>query len=468
MASKKVKNFIIDTNVILYSPNCLETFDNNNIILPAVVLEEVDSFKKNVDLNGYNARSFIRIVEKYREEKEGDLLKGVKLDSGGKLTIRFQDEKTRSLIPAGFDLSKNDNIILATALQVKQESKLETIIVTKDVNLRIKANAVGLDAEDYYHEKTTSFIDQADDTLFVPDEYINTLYQEKELPVPEGVHRQDGENFGPRVNEYFILKGELNPQKSALVRYIGNGNPMDGAFRLLHQNEPILGVTPANRKQIYLMDSLLDPDIDVVFAIGIAGTGKTLLALCAGLHSVLNDKYKRLIVTRSPIPMGRDLGYLPGNINEKLDPWLKPIYDNMEFIVYMMDKGRIEVKDEYLSKNQMHEATIDYLKASKMLEIEALTYIRGRTLMETYLVVDEAQNLSPHEIKTIITRAGVNAKMVFTGDLKQIDNPYLNERDNGLVNASEKFTYARFKHASTIYLDKGERSRLATIAAEIL
>ncbi|MCD8553014.1 PhoH family protein [Seleniivibrio sp.] len=468
MASKKVKNFIIDTNVILYSPNCLETFDNNNIILPAVVLEEVDSFKKNLDLNGYNARSFIRIVEKYREEKEGDLLKGVKLDSGGKFTIRFQDEKTRSLIPAGFDLSKNDNIILATALQVKLESKLETIIVSKDVNLRIKANAVGLDAEDYYHEKTTSFIDQSDDTLFVLDDYINTLYQEKELPVPEGVRRQDNEKFAPRVNEYFILKGEINPQKSALVRYIGNGNPMDGAFRLLHQNEPILGVTPANRKQIYLMDSLLDPDIDVVFAIGIAGTGKTLLALCAGLHSVLNDKYKRLIVTRSPIPMGRDLGYLPGNINEKLDPWLKPIYDNMEFIVYMMDKGRIEVKDEYLSKNQMHEATIDYLKASKMLEIEALTYIRGRTLMDTYLVVDEAQNLSPHEIKTIITRAGVNSKMVFTGDLKQIDNPYLNERDNGLVNASEKFTYARFKHASTIYLDKGERSRLATIAAEIL
>ncbi|MGE4265875.1 MAG: PhoH family protein [Deferribacterales bacterium] len=468
MASKKVKNFIIDTNVILYSPNCLETFDNNNIILPAVVLEEVDSFKKNLDLNGYNARSFIRIVEKYREEKEGDLLKGIKLDSGGKFTIRFQDEKTRSLIPAGFDISKNDNIILATALQVKQESKLETIIVSKDVNLRIKANAVGLDAEDYYHEKTTSFIDQTDDTLFVPDEYINTLYQEKELPVPEGVRRQDSEKFLPRVNEYFILKGEISPQKSALVRYIGNGNPMDGAFRLLHQNEPILGVTPANRKQIYLMDSLLDPDIDVVFAIGIAGTGKTLLALCAGLHSVLNDKYKRLVVTRSPIPMGRDLGYLPGNINEKLDPWLKPIYDNMEFIVYMMDKGRIEIKDEYLSKNQMHEATIDYLKASKMLEIEALTYIRGRTLMDTYLVVDEAQNLSPHEIKTIITRAGVNSKMVFTGDLKQIDNPYLNERDNGLVNASEKFAYARFKHASTIYLDKGERSRLATIAAEIL
>ena len=468
MASKKVKNFIIDTNVILYSPNCLETFDNNNIILPAVVLEEVDSFKKNLDLNGYNARSFIRIVEKYREEKEGDLLKGIKLDSGGTFTIRFQDEKTRGLIPAGFDLSKNDNIILATALQIKQESKMETIIVSKDVNLRIKANAVGLDAEDYYHEKTTSFIDQADDTLFVMDDYINTLYQEKELPVPEGVRRQDGEVFAPRVNEYFILKGEISPQKSALVRYMGNGNPMDGAFKLLHQNEPILGVTPANRKQIYLMDSLLDPDIDVVFAIGIAGTGKTLLALCAGLHSVLNDRFKRLVVTRSPIPMGRDLGYLPGNINEKLDPWLKPIYDNMEFIVYMMDKGRIEVKDEYLSKNQMHEATIDYLKASKMLEIEALTYIRGRTLMETFLVVDEAQNLSPHEIKTIITRAGINSKLVFTGDLKQIDNPYLNERDNGLVNASEKFTYARFKHASTIYLDKGERSRLATIAAEIL
>lgn len=468
MASKKVKNFIIDTNVILYAPNSLETFDNNNIILPAVVLEEVDSFKKNLDLNGYNARSFIRIIEKYREEREGDLLKGVKLESGGKLTIRFQDEKIRGLVPASFDISKNDNIILATALAVKQESKLETIIVTKDVNLRIKANAVGLDAEDYYHEKMTSFIDQTDDTLFVPDEYINTLYQEKELPVPEGVRRQDHANFLPRVNEYFILKSELNQQKSALVRYIGDGTVEKGAFKLLHQNEPILGITPANRKQIYLMDSLLDPDIDIVFAMGIAGTGKTLLALCAGLHCVLNDKYKRMVVTRSPIPMGRDLGYLPGNITDKLDPWLKPIYDNMEFIIYMMDKGKTEIKDDLGSKHQMHETTIEYLKSSKMLEIEALTYIRGRTLTDTFLVVDEAQNLSPHEMKTIITRAGVNSKLVFTGDLKQIDNPYLNERDNGLVNASEKFTYAKFEHAATVYLDKGERSRLASIAAEIL
>jgi len=467
MAPRKIKNFIIDTNVILYSPNCIETFDNNNIILPAVVLEEVDSFKKNVDLNGYNARSFIRIVEQYREER-GDLLRGVSLESGGKFSIRFQDENTRAMIPAGFDTNKNDNVILATAMQVRKESKRETIIVSKDVNLRIKANAMGLDAEDYYHEKSTSFIEQHDDTLFVPDEYIDTLYHEKELPCPSGVYRQDEGEFAPRVNEYFILKGQVNSQKSALVRYAGNGTDETGVFRLLSQNEPVLGITPANRKQIYLMDSLLDPDIDIVFAIGIAGTGKTLLALCAGLHSVLNDKYKRLIVTRSPIPMGRDIGYLPGGIADKLDPWLKPIYDNMEFIIHMMDKGKLETKDEYLSKSQMHDATIDYLKSSKMLEIEALTYIRGRTLMDTYLVIDESQNLSPHEIKTIITRAGVNSKLVFTGDLKQIDNPYLNERDNGLVNASEKFTYARFKHASTIYLDKGERSRLASMAAEIL
>ncbi|PLX69562.1 MAG: phosphate starvation-inducible protein PhoH [Denitrovibrio sp.] len=467
MTPRKVKNFIIDTNVILYSPNCIETFDNNNIVLPAVVLEEVDSFKKNVDLNGYNARSFIRIVEQYREEK-GDLLKGVKLESGGQFSVRFQDEQTKSKIPSGFDNGKNDNVILAIALQVKEESKRETIIVSKDVNLRIKANAMGLDAEDYYHEKSTSLIDQHDDTLFVPDDYIDTLYHEKELPCPTGVYRQDEGEFAPRVNEYFILKGQENPQKSALARYIGNGTDEDGAFRLLHQNEPVLGITPANRKQIYLMDSLLDPDIDVVFAIGIAGTGKTLLALCGGLHSVLNDSYKRLVVTRSPIPMGRDIGYLPGTMSEKMDPWLKPVYDNMEFIVHMMDKGKIDTKDEFFSKSQMHDATIDYLKSSKMLEIEALTYIRGRTLMDTYLVIDEAQNLTPHEMKTIITRAGINSKLVFTGDMKQIDNPYLNERDNGLVNASEKFTYARFKHASTIYLDKGERSRLASVAAEIL
>jgi len=467
MVASKIKNFIIDTNVILYSPNCLETFQNNNIIIPAVVLEEVDSFKKNVDLNGYNARSFIRVVEDYRERLEGDLQEGVDLDSGGRLFVKFQNEKTRDHIPSSFDVGKNDNIILAIAQQVKQDSKLETIVVSKDVNLRIKANALGLDAEDYYHEKTTSFIDQNDDTLFVQDDYIDMLYQEKELPCPEGVSRKDGEEFSPRINEYFILKGLMNNQKSALVRYVGDSDEECG-FRLLHHSEPILGITPANRKQIYLMDSLLDPDIDVVFAIGIAGTGKTLLALAAGLHSVLNERFKRLIVTRSPIPLGRDLGYLPGGITEKLDPWLKPIYDNMEFIVCMMDKGMIETKDNFMSKSQMHDTTIDYLKSAKMLEIEALTYIRGRTLMDTYLVVDEAQNLSPHEIKTIITRAGMNSKLVFTGDLKQIDNPYLNERDNGLVNASEKFTYAGFKHASTIYLDKGERSRLATVAAEIL
>jgi len=467
MTPRKVKNFIIDTNVILYSPNCIETFDNNNIILPAVVLEEVDSFKKNVDLNGYNARQFIRIVEQYREDK-GDLLKGVPLPDGGKFSIRFQNESTKAMIPPGFDIGKNDNIILAVALQVQQESKKETVIVSKDVNLRIKANAMGLKAEDYYHEKSTSFIEQDDDTLYVQDDYIDELYHAKELPCPDGIYRNEDAEFAPRVNEYFILKGQINQQKSALVRYVGNGTDDSGVFRLLHQNEPVLGITPANRKQIYLMDSLLDPEIDIVFAIGIAGTGKTLLALCAGLHSVLNDRFKRLVVTRSPIPMGRDIGYLPGGINEKLDPWLKPIYDNMEFIVHMMDKGKLETKDEYLSKSQMHDATIDYLKSSKMLEIEALTYIRGRTLMDTYLVIDESQNLSPHEIKTIITRAGVNSKLVFTGDLKQIDNPYLNERDNGLVNASEKFTYARFKHASTIYLDKGERSRLASVAAEIL
>jgi len=463
----KVKNFVIDTNVILYSPNCLETFEDNNIYIPAVVLEEVDSFKKNVDLNGYNARQFIRKIEEYR--CQGKLTEGVKLDSGGMLYVVFTDYETaRNLMPIGFDYKKNDNLILSAAKDLNNNGK-ETVVISKDVNLRIKANVLGMASEDYYHEQMGSYLDERDDVLYVSDAYIDQIYKFKELDVPQITNPTDDEEwqFSPKINEYFLLKSEVDDKKGALVKHV-TINEDSGQFKLVDIPDDILGIKAANRKQVYLMDALLDSDIDIVFAIGIAGTGKTLLALCAGLFSVLNDNYKRLVITRSPIPMGRDIGYLPGGVNEKMDPWLKPIYDNMEFIISTMGKEMSSSSDEYLSRSQMHDITIEYLKQTKTLEIEALTYIRGRTLMDTYIVIDEAQNLSPHEMKTIITRAGTNTKIVFTGDLKQIDNPYLNERDNGLINASEKFMHSGFKHAATIYLDKGERSRLASEAAEVL
>jgi PhoH-like ATPase len=461
----KIKNFVIDTNVILYSPKALETLDNNDIYIPAVVLEEVDSFKKGVDLNGYNAREFIRKIEEYRES--GDLLNGAKLESGATLFIAFHDKLSRDLVPDEFTQRKNDNLILGIAKKLQETSKNETVIISKDVNLRIKANALGLKAEDYYHERRGGFAEAKDDTLYVADSYINTLYSSDELPLPDAFYGINQEDFNPRMNEYFLLKSEVDDKKGALVKYVEDGDRK--TFKRIEEYENIFGITPANRKQKYLMDALLDPDIDIVFAIGIAGTGKTLLALCSGMFSILSENtYKRMVVTRSPIPMGRDLGYLPGSIAEKLDPWLKPIYDNLEFIIGSSDREFREGKDGVYFKNQMSNITIDYLRDANVLEIEALTYIRGRTLMDTYVVIDEAQNLSPHEMKTIITRAGHNTKIVFTGDLKQIDNPYLNEWDNGLINASEKFTMARFKHCTTVFLDKGERSRLATEAAKVL
>lgn len=464
--SSKIKNFVIDTNVILYSPKALETFDDNNIYIPAIVLEELDSFKKGVDLNGYNAREFTRKIEDYRTG--GDLLKGVKMESGATLFISFHDKESKDAVPEEFSGRKNDNLILGIAKKLQNEGRNETIIISKDVNLRVKANALGIKAEDYYHERMSGFTDPKDDTIFVPDSYINMMYQEAELPLPDYIYGIDMADFKPRINEYFLLKSEVDDKKGVLVKYYENESG-EALFIRVPEYENIYGINPANRKQKYLMDALLDPDIDVVFAIGIAGTGKTLLAICAGMFSVLNEgTYKKMLVTRSPIPMGRDLGYLPGTIAEKLDPWLKPIYDNLEFIIGNSNKEIRDGKDGIYYKSQMNNITIDYLKSSNILEIEALTYIRGRTLIDTYVVVDEAQNLSPHEMKTIITRAGNNAKIIFTGDLKQIDNPYLNEWDNGLINASEKFTQARFKHSATVFLDKGERSRLATEAAKVL
>ncbi|MCD8568918.1 MAG: PhoH family protein [Geovibrio sp.] len=464
--SSKIKNFVIDTNVILYSPKALETFDDNNIYIPAIVLEELDSFKKGVDLNGYNAREFIRKIEDYRTG--GDLLKGVKMESGATLFISFHDRESKESVPEEFSGRRNDNLILGIAKKLQNESKNETIIISKDVNLRVKANALGIKAEDYYHERMGSFTESKDDTLYVPDSYINMMYQESELPMPDYIYGINMEEFSPRINEYFLMKSEVDEKKGVLVKYFEDEGEVKG-FKRVTEYENIFGISPANRKQKYLMEALLDPDIDVVFAIGIAGTGKTLLALCAGMYSVLNEgTYKKMLVTRSPIPMGRDLGYLPGSISEKLDPWLKPIYDNLDFIIGNSNKEIRDGKDGIYYKSQMNNITIDYLKASNILEIEALTYIRGRTLIDTYVVIDEAQNLSPHEMKTIITRAGHNTKIVFTGDLKQIDNPYLNEWDNGLINASEKFTQARFRHCTTVFLDKGERSRLATEAARVL
>ncbi|MDY6820965.1 MAG: PhoH family protein [Deferribacterota bacterium] len=456
------KNFVIDTNVVLYSPDCLETFKDNNVFIPAVVLEELDKFKNTFDMKGYHAREFIRKLELIR--KNGNLLEGVGLKTGGTLYVKFYNGTND--MPNEFCNSINDNFILGVAQDIKNNSDNETILISKDVNLRIKANVIGIKAEDYYHDKSNKTFELNNDILLTEDYIIDHLYKDDCMQAKDMIILNNLERIISN-NDYFLIRSIDNEKKSALVKFIRNGE--NEYFEVIKTNPSIFGVVPINYKQRFLVDALLNPNINIVFAIGIAGTGKTLLSISAALTAIFKKEFKKLVITRSPVPMGRDLGYLPGKILEKMDPWLKPIYDNLELLIDQINDSKNPViKDDNLLKKHMNEITMEYLNALGIIEIEALTYIRGRTFHDTFLIIDEAQNLTPHEVKTIITRAGNNTKIVLTGDPFQIDNPYLDERDNGLVYASEKFKNMESTIAASIYLSKCERSLLAEQAAEFL
>ncbi len=457
------KNFVLDTNVILYSPHALETFEDNDVYLPSVVLEELENFKSHYDVRGFAARQFTRKLEEYRQA--GDLLAGVDLKSGGRLIVRFADDKVKlpRELTATASRRSNDNIILSVALGVKQQSNLETVMVSKDINVRIKATLLGIKAEDYWHHKASAGPEENGAFLFVPDQYVDALNREK-VKEPTG-KRSDEKPLEPFPNEYYLVKSETNLKHSALVRYRKRPDGA-GEFAQLEEREDVFGIRPLNYKQRFLADAILSEDIHLIFAMGIAGSGKTLLSLAAALELVLTDRYKRLIVARPIIPLGPDPGALPGGELEKVRPWLQPIYDNLEFIMDNFMQGtNTGEKDFTVSPNKL---TMDYLMDMKKIEIQPLAYIRGRSVPNSIFLIDEAQNLTPHEVKTIITRAGMNTKIILNGDTSQIDSPYMTPSDNGLVVTSEKFRLAEATMATTIFLDKGERSELATLAASIL
>jgi len=460
-----LKNFVLDTNVIIYSPNCLETFEENNIIIPSVVLEELDNFKRHFDPRGFAARQFSRQLDELR--LKGDLLKGVETGNGGHIFVRFYDEDItlpREMKINGYKTS-SDNMILNIALSVQKESKLATIVVSKDINVRIKANILGIESEDYYHNKTVSSVEEEGLFVLVPADYIDRLYQEKILPVSG--YRNDEEEFKPHANDYLLLKNETDLNQSALVQYRKNERE-EGHFHLLGKIDDVFGIRPRNHKQRFLMDAILNPDIDIVFAMGIAGSGKTLVSLACALEMVLDEQFKRLIIARPIIPMGPDPGALPGTEFEKVRPWLQPIYDNLEFLVDNLANdlgGHGKGKDLI---HGAHDITLQYLFDSKLIEVQPLAYIRGRSVSNGIFMIDEAQNLTPHEIKTIITRAGENTKIILTGDIYQIDSPYMTSTDNGLAVASEKFRMSESNLSASLFLDKGERSQLASLAAGIL
>lgn len=445
------KIFVLDTSVLLHSPQSLSNFKDNDIIIPIVVLDELDKFKRGTMEINRNARLVIKELDLLRQS--GQIDKGLKLDNGGTLTVDLNHRDALELLPPGFEIN-NDNRILAIAMAVKRRyPRRHVAVVSKDINMRVKAQALGLNSEDYRTDKI-----EVDDlypgnrVLRVSNESVEAIYQTRELPLASlnGVVSREP----LRANEFVMLVNETSPSSTALARYDQEKN----ALVLLRDNRSdVWGVRPLNREQKYALEILTDDRIRLITLAGKAGTGKTMLAIAAGLQKVLNEKvYRRLAVYRPVIPMGKDIGYLPGSEQEKLSPWMQPIFDNLE---YLLDSHTP-------AKKGGRDSKLDYLLDSSVLEIGALTYIRGRSLPGLFIIIDEAQNLTPHEVKTIVTRAGEGTKLVFTGDPYQIDHPYLDSTSNGLTHVVEKFKgYPMAGHVSLV---KGERSELAELASTVL
>jgi len=431
------KYFIIDTNVLLHNPRAIHSFADNTVVIPFKVLEELDKFKRDRSEIGRNAREATRLLDRYR--KKGSLSKGVKMFVGGRLLVSMDAVKD---VPNGLSLHSPDDIILATALYYKNKDK-QVFFVSKDINARIKADALGIRAVDYEKQKIRySKIYRG---------YVRTMFKHRDLPDLLSTGSIDAP-MPMLAHQYAVLQDSSDAEIVLLGRY----NSATGRVDLLgNEIEPALGISPLNIEQRMAFDALMHPRIKLVSLIGLAGTGKTLLALSTGLHQVLTlNRYKRVLVARPIVPMGRDIGFLPGSKEDKLMHWMEPIFDNLEFI-FSGQKAKGKAKEK-----------IDRLIAQDLLEIEALTYIRGRSLPDQLIIIDEAQNLTPLEVKTIISRAGQDTKIILTGDAEQIDNPYLDEDSNGL-----SYVVDRLKESDltgSVLLEKSERSPLASLAAEQL
>jgi len=435
------KTFVLDTNVLLYDAHSILKFGKNNVFIPLIVIEELDRFKKGQDENGRNARAFSRIVDKLRAK--GHLADGVELDNGGRLFILVGKKLEKDFI-ANIDLRLNDNIILASALSLKRDRD-NVILVSKDINLRLKADVLGISAEDYGEQTGTL------DELYSGIRTIEVSAAELREFEKEHFLKLDDEYLnGIHPNEYVIMVDINNENYRNFGRFSA---PKGGIVPLIKRREGIWGIYPKNIEQKFAFDALLNQDIKLVTLVGKAGTGKTILAIAAGLEMAIGQEdYSRLLVSRPIMPMGNDLGFLPGDIDEKLAPWMQPIFDNMDFL---FGKKKGELTSSY-----------DDLINAGLLHVEPLTYIRGRSLPEQYLIVDEAQNLSPHEVKTIITRAGEGTKIVLTGDCEQIDSPYLDSVNNGLAYCVERLKTEEIISHTTLVI--GERSPLSEIASKLL
>jgi len=439
-----VKNYILDTNVLLHDPNSLLNFKDNNVLIPIEVVEEIDTFKRDSSELGQNARGVSRMLDSLRGT--GRLSEGVALQNGGHLRILLDSKSGIGNGNGGLHTTVQnvDNRILAHALAVKQRTPdVPTILVSKDLNLRIKADAHGLSAEDYETDRVrlqdlySGIFDMA-----VTPEQIVKFRADDELPLP--TNRQ----YFP--NEYCTLTESANQKRTVLAKVDATGKKL---VPIIDVREGVWGIKPRNREQHFAFDALLDDRIKLVTLMGKAGTGKTLMAMAAGLkRAVMDREFRRLVVARPTISMGKELGFLPGSLEEKLGPWMQPIHDALELL-------------SDLNMGNDHRRSSDLLRSGTIV-VEALSYIRGRSIANQFMIIDEAQNLTPLEVKTIVTRVGSGTKIIFTGDPYQIDNPYVDSSSNGFNYLISKFRGHAI--AAHIELQRGERSDLAELAANVL
>lgn len=442
----KIKTFVLDTNVLLHSARSLEGFSDNRVVIPMTVIEELDKFKKNQDELGRNSRQVVRSLDNLR--KKGNLSEGVQLDNGPGGTpcgiVQVVTGEDFYKVPRNMDMHIPDNRIIRVALMLKDQPDKygEVTLISKDLNMRLRADALGINVDDYESQKV-SYSTLYSGSLDLELNDLDKFFMERSMDAPAGI------DFFP--NQFIKLKVP-GTNKSGL------GFFRDGKIIQAPPlpEDKVWNIKPRSVEQRMALLLLMDPAVQVVTLVGQAGSGKTLLALAAALEQLKMERYERILVSRPIVPMGNDIGYLPGDKDEKLSVWMQPIYDNLE---YLLHSGK-QNNDSLVRKK------IDEMRRAGKLELEALTYIRGRSIPRQYVIVDEAQNLTPHEVKTIVSRAGEDTKMVFTGDPDQIDNPYLDASSNGLTYMAERFKKVAMHGHVT--LKKSERSPLAAAAATYL